>query len=135
MFNRYHNVYQINQENVQKTLLKHFLLSCHEISNPLPFLPAITLECVGILKIFCYQALAIRFTYCNDTTCITPDAQKQRSGNQKNRHIRPKPSMILSFEAKLKNHDPESIVLKIRVTMVTHQLNSLPASRHLFLLL
>ena len=59
--------------------------------NPGP----ITLECVGILKIFCYLALGIRFTYCTDTTCTTLEAQKQHSGNQKNRRIRPKPSMIL----------------------------------------
>ena len=57
--------------------------------------PAITLECVGILKIFCLLALVIRFTFCTDTTCTTLEAQKQRSGNQKSRRIRPKPSMIL----------------------------------------
>ena len=94
MFNRYHHAYQINQENVQKSLYKAFFYF-HEISDPLPFLPAITLKYVEILKIFCKLALAIRFTYCNDTTCITLEAQKQRSGNQKNRRIRPKPSMIL----------------------------------------
>ena len=90
MFNRYHHVYQINQENMQKSLF-YF----HEISDPLPFLPAIILECVGILKIFCSLALAIRFTYCTDTTCTTLEAPNQRSWNQKNRRIRPKPSMIL----------------------------------------
>ena len=37
----------------------------------------------------------MRFTACTDTTCTTLEAQKQRSGNQKNRRIRPKPSMIL----------------------------------------
>ena len=46
---------------------------------------------------FCKLALAIRFTYCTDTTCTTLEAQKQRSGNQKNRRIRHKPSMILSY--------------------------------------
>ena len=82
MFDRYHHAYQINQENVQKSPFKA-LFYCHEISDPLPFLPAITLECVGILKIFCQLALAIRFTYCTDTKCTTIEAHKQRSGNQK----------------------------------------------------
>ena len=42
------------------------------------------------------MVLAIRFTYCTDTRCTTLEAQKQRSGNQKNRRIRSKPSMFLS---------------------------------------
>ena len=40
------------------------------------------------------MCLAIKFTYCTDTTCTTPEAQIQRSWNQKNRRIRPKPSMF-----------------------------------------
>ena len=42
-------------------------------------------------------ARAIRFTYCTDTMCTTLEAQKQRAGNQKNRRIRPKPSMLLYY--------------------------------------
>ena len=89
MFNRYHHAYIINKNSAEITF------HCHEILDPLPFLPITSIECVGILKIFCYLALAIRFTYCTDTTCITPEAQTQSSGNQKNRRIRPKLSMIL----------------------------------------
>ena len=48
---------------------------------------------------FSWLALAIRVTYCTDTTCTALEAQKQRSGNQKKRRIRPLPSMILSLLA------------------------------------
>ena len=34
-------------------------------------------------------------TYFDQFTCMTPESQKQSSGNQKNRRIRPKPPMIL----------------------------------------
>ena len=62
-------------------------------------LPLSTRQISRVRRIFENILLAgscIRFTYCTDTTCIIPEAQKQRSGNQKNRHLRPKPSMILA---------------------------------------
>ena len=83
-------------KTLRKSAKNPFLITfhCHENSDPHPVQPTLSLECVGILKILCYLALVIRFIYCTDTTCITPEAEKQRS--QESRHIRPKPSMILS---------------------------------------
>ena len=61
--------------------LKHFLLSWNFRPPPLS---------IRVLRNFENILLAgfgIRFTYWPDTTCATPEAQKQRSGNQKNRRI------------------------------------------------
>ena len=90
MCNRYRHTYQINQEKRKKN---HLLITFHyhEISDPLPVQSAISLECVGILKKKIWLAFTITFTYCTDTICISSEAQKQRSGSQKNRRIRLKP--------------------------------------------
>ena len=84
MFNRYHHAYQINQDKVQKSLFKSLFIVMKLQTTPPPLSSRhINLECVRILKIVFYVAFAIRFTYCTDTTCITQEAKKQRSGAYK----------------------------------------------------
>ena len=94
MFNRYYHAYQINQEKVQKSLFKSLFIVMN-CQTPYPFNPPYLSSAYEFWKYFASWFLPLDSPFALILHASHQKLKKQRSGNQKNRRIRPKPSMIL----------------------------------------